>query len=433
MVFILTRWVGASLINEAKREGERAGVPVVGVPTANFIPEVLRKYGLLKEQDEEPKAQNQQPPKTRSSQVDATQQEKESEFAYVQACCEKAIEVIRSALSPGEKRSEEEILNILEAGMSLSREWCKKVMDELHAQGVLVNTVGATWKLRGEEDEYEEDLEEVPNRKVRSKGSRGELALLVAGLPEGPYATKAEIRREMLKYKEFMNLDGGEPSRAWLDLVLKEAEKLGILVTCPEKGWKVRHEEGFPLTFREEVSKELVVVEKAPKKKREKYVSLSELQEEGEENELEKGRKLVSRVRVTYGEDPPWEKEGREAARRIRRMVPIEYWDECAAREVCKRLKVEASWKDFLRLREYFDDLEWDFLAWETVKELPVKVLTPWLRKELEDMVLPCVGCGKQFLFSASEQEFMERKFGAIRPPRKCKVCRRAKKGGNLS
>ena len=43
-----------------------------------------------------------------------------------------------------------------------------------------------------------------------------------------------------------------------------------------------------------------------------------------------------------------------------------------------------------------------------------------------QDQTLTCVDCGRDFAFSASEQEFFrERGFD---PPKRCKDCRRAKK-----
>jgi CxxC-x17-CxxC domain-containing protein len=42
------------------------------------------------------------------------------------------------------------------------------------------------------------------------------------------------------------------------------------------------------------------------------------------------------------------------------------------------------------------------------------------------DKTLVCQDCGKEFVFSASEQEFFEKK--GFQPPKRCPDCRKAKK-----
>ena len=44
-----------------------------------------------------------------------------------------------------------------------------------------------------------------------------------------------------------------------------------------------------------------------------------------------------------------------------------------------------------------------------------------------EDKTLICADCGKEFVFTASEQEFYEEK-GFTNEPRRCPACRRARK-----
>lgn len=45
----------------------------------------------------------------------------------------------------------------------------------------------------------------------------------------------------------------------------------------------------------------------------------------------------------------------------------------------------------------------------------------------MEDKVLTCVDCGKEFVFTAAEQEFYAQK-GFDNEPKRCKDCRAAKK-----
>lgn len=45
-----------------------------------------------------------------------------------------------------------------------------------------------------------------------------------------------------------------------------------------------------------------------------------------------------------------------------------------------------------------------------------------------EDRTLVCAACGAEFLFSAGEQEFYEKK-GFVHSPKRCKKCRGAREG----
>lgn len=46
-----------------------------------------------------------------------------------------------------------------------------------------------------------------------------------------------------------------------------------------------------------------------------------------------------------------------------------------------------------------------------------------------EDKILVCKDCGKEFTFTAGEQEFYAEK-GLMNEPQRCKECRQAKKNG---
>ena len=47
-----------------------------------------------------------------------------------------------------------------------------------------------------------------------------------------------------------------------------------------------------------------------------------------------------------------------------------------------------------------------------------------------EDQTLVCEDCGKEFVFSAGEQEFYEAK-GFVNEPQRCKACRDARKAAS--
>lgn len=45
-----------------------------------------------------------------------------------------------------------------------------------------------------------------------------------------------------------------------------------------------------------------------------------------------------------------------------------------------------------------------------------------------QDKILTCVDCGKEFIFTAGEQEFFQQK-GFTNEPRRCKPCKAQRKG----
>jgi CxxC-x17-CxxC domain-containing protein len=49
-----------------------------------------------------------------------------------------------------------------------------------------------------------------------------------------------------------------------------------------------------------------------------------------------------------------------------------------------------------------------------------------------QDRILVCVECGKEFAFTAGEQEFFAQK-GFTNEPKRCKTCKAMKRGGGLT
>ena len=49
------------------------------------------------------------------------------------------------------------------------------------------------------------------------------------------------------------------------------------------------------------------------------------------------------------------------------------------------------------------------------------------MSKEYEDQTLTCTDCGREFNWSAGEQEFFQEK-GFVDPPKRCKDCRQSKR-----
>lgn len=355
----------------------------------------------------------------------------------------------------------------LEGGLGLPREDCKRLLPELHARGVMVNTVGTTWKMRGEEEEFEEDLVPAPKPQVevpkpvkeRKVGPKGRLLVLadkMSGLPEGPYDSKAAIHKEMMKYSDFLSVKGTEPSDAYVYLIWDRAVEYGLGEEKDEQLW-IKHNDKVQLTPRPGYKPPSGKQRKSPKRKAAKvevrvqappkpelhnvqpgtYINLTEMQKSvpptkapsvGAGGSEQLPARIVSLVRTAYGGEVPWLGDHTSSTRKLRKVIPIEHWNEAAARTIARKLKEGDSWRPYLSTREAFQSVEWDFLAWETIKNLPMHVLAPWFRDELKDMDLTCEACMARFVFLASEQDFLERKFGSVIPPRTCKMCRAKRK-----
>ena len=464
IVILLTRWVSSTQSKEARKIATQLGMPLAHAVTGNHIPSVLEKHKLISKHSAVEQTEPEQP-KAPAQETVTTDPDAMTTDDLWKIYGSTAISFIESLMAPGEKQDEATLLGLLTdpGGLAISRTSCKRILDELHSRWRLINTVGTTWKLLGSEEEYSEDLEPVvvtvpkpaavpkpeKERKLRKRGSKLDIVALMAGLPAGPYQPKARLYDETIKYDEFLKLDGSEPSRSYIDILRKAAIENGI-IEDKDGALTVKHDPAITLTPRagyKAVVKQRKKLGRRPKEKPvvaatvpetpqinydEKYISLQEFQHKkpAAPAVVDVPARNVSLLRAAYGGEIPWYGEHTATVRKLRSLVPIDCWNEMAARTVAKKLfpKESRSYRDFLAVCPLLEAKELDFLAWETIKDMPLHVLAPWLRDKPEDMKLSCKVCDKAFVFSVGEQLYLERQFGQVIPTRSCQSCRTARR-----
>lgn len=219
-VFVLTDYANHNIVEQVKKDSK---LPVIWLQRGwAAIKAELQKRSLLPPDTPEaapaaPAPQNSAPASTLGL----------SEAEIWKKFGEKMVEACRGALKMGDKVSEAELLEVISlAGPPV--EDCKLFLPKLQMLGVIAPTKNDLWRLASSEEEaYEdEDPEEAPlkappkTRRVavaedrsaseerlrRIPGTASLVTRLIAGLPFGPYRTKAAIHREMRKYKEFAGL-----------------------------------------------------------------------------------------------------------------------------------------------------------------------------------------------------------------------------------
>lgn len=466
IVILLTRWVSSTQSKEARKIATQLGMPLAHAVTGNHIPSVLEKHKLISKQAAVTQTEPEQS-KAPAQETVTTDPDSMTTDDLWKIYGSTAISFIEGLMAPGEKQDEATLLGLLmdPGGLAISKTSCKRILDEMHSRWRLINTVGTTWKLLGVEEEYSEDLEPVvvappkaeaapkpeKSRTNRKRGTMLDIVALIAGLPAGPYQPKARLHDEMMKYEEFMKLGGLEPSRSYSDILRKTAIEHG-LIEDKDGALTVKHDPAITLTpragykhvvkqhkkvGRPATKKPVAVVAPAPAAPNidysQKYISLTEFQHKKEVPVVaDIPARNVSLLREAYGGEIPWYGEHTATVRKLRSMVPIDCWNEMAARTVAKKLypKESRSYRDFLAVCPLLEAKELDFLAWETIKDMPLHVLAPWLRDKPEDMKLSCKVCDKAFVFGVGEQLYLERQFGQVIPPRSCQSCRTARRQG---
>lgn len=464
IVILLTRWVSSTQSKEARKIATQLNMPLAHAVTGNHIPSVLEKHKLISKQVSVAQTEREQP-KAPAQETVTTDPDSMTTDDLWKIYGSTAISFIESLMAPGEKQDEATLLGLLmdPGGLAISRASCKRILDELHSRWRLINTVGTTWKLLGTEEEYSEDLDpvavaspkvEAPEkpRTNRKRGTKLDIVALIAGLPAGPYQPKARLHDEMMKYEEFLKLGGVEPSRSYSDILRKSAIDHG-LIEDKDGALTVKHDPAIKLTPRAGYKSVIKQRKKrgrpgkvvAPKTEKvpepetpaidysQKYISLTEFQHKKEiPAVVDIPARNVSLLREAYGGEIPWYGEHTATVRKLRSLVPIDCWNEMASRTIAKKLhpKESRSYRDFLAVCPLLEAKELDFLAWETIKDMPLHVLAPWLRDKPEDMKLSCKVCDKAFVFGVGEQLYLERQFGQVIPPRSCQSCRTARRQG---
>ncbi len=401
----------------------------------------------------------------------------------------KAIEAVRGALKPGEKIHEDDLLALFsmpDVGVGLPKESAVHLLPELAVLGMIVNVKGKTWQVPNLDVDYDyktlepteshDDTEEVEPmleagvvaKAEKGRKDRAESTLhwveLLGGLNPGPYPTQRSIWLEALEHEDFSHPDGQPLGADYYWKIIPEAIEYGVVERLKEGSYVVRPDEKIKLTRR---GAKIAVPEpeEEPKKKgRKRSRSLPEVAAEVERELLEDEKTLQQQdkhladiqkedpkkkpvpksqsknpvviVRNHYGGTIPVLDRFTAATKNLKRMIPTRYWYEAAARTVGRITGV----KDHTQceeLRDGFDEVEWDRLAFDTLRQLPIETILPFLKDLPQDLHLQCVDCGTKFMFTVSEQEFIKRmvekgEFESYEVPKRCAECRKKARASRL-
>ncbi len=367
---------------------------------------------------------------------------------------QKAIDTLKSALKPGEKVTEDDLLAIfsIDGGVGLPPKDALELLPELSIRGIIANSKGRTWKLVDhntivdgveipeEEDHHEEvksvladvptppvvekkkrDREDLPQRKIVSTNRHSTVytTSLFGGLPDRAYPTMASLWREALRYKEFSFPNGKPYAVTYYWNIIPKAIKAGK-VFLDKDGYRVIHDASVKLTLIDnappsEDPKERKLVEHAPVFKNVTKKPQTPKDIVKAINESFEGGSIPTIDRYTM------------ATRFLKKLMPERYWNALACQYIARIVNI-GHHDNALALKDEFSKMEWDRLAYGVIAKLPVEILVPFMKDEPKDEELTCVECMDKFLFTVQEWKFYQDKFGDEATfPKRCPKCRKQK------
>jgi len=451
VVIVLRKLASKSNFKDAEEASKF--LPVVMADTENYVEQELRQKGLLKSETK----------KTESSTEPATTKpaEPSSETKLgltAEELCEKyftpAVRFVEGVINSGERIDEADLIDSMSSLIGLPEEDCKQLLPQLASKGLIVNTVGTTWKrVGGGGVEYElDENDKVEAPKKRKDNIRQLLVSKVRGLHPGPYASLYSIGTEMEKYKDFFRQDGKPATSSYHLIIAQDAFTAGLIEKKVEDGkdrFYVNNDPSVDLTLVElpkqeappeppKTKQEKRLIEAIQSKKEVHFPELEKLA--GKAAHLWELRKTASKeeepkkvdlknpeaVRALFKIEMPALLPGQ--VKLIRSLLPNRHWEEAAVKALQKRLvRVKSPLKNLPR--ELFSNDEWDSLAWETLSGLPMGVVAATFRELYEDRECLCSECNLTFVFTRGEQEHFFRTFeGEVTAPRRCPSCRKARR-----
>lgn len=481
VVVIVTRWVSHSMFEKARAFAKSRSISVLQAHTGNYIiPELVKfsylpaeaanRNGKKKENPvpEPPKEEPAQPPAPEPTPESVTvEQVGLTPEAVWEMYGSKAIAIVKSTLKPGDKVHEDDLLHLFsipDGGVGLPKESAVHLLPELAVLGLIENTKGKTWQIPNLDVEFDyrtgesaisetteeaEDVEvepvlaeEVSKKVKKSRRDRAESQLvwveLLGGLNPGPYPTRKSIWVEALEHEEFSKPDGQPLMGDYYWQIIPLAIEYGVVEALKDGSYVVVPDAKVKLTRRgssdpvvpepeEEVKKEL------PKKQEAKK---PEPKKEGPKPIKTKSANPAVQVRNHYGGTIPVLDRYTAPTKTLKRMIPGRYWDEAGARTVARICGVK-DYNQCMELQDVFDDAEWDRLAFDTLRQLPIETIIPFLKEIPSDYDLTCIDCGKKFLFTVSEQEFIKKmvdkgEFDTYEIPKRCAECRKKARASRL-
>jgi hypothetical protein len=393
----------------------------------------------------------------------------------------KAVHVIKAALKPGDKVHEDDLLELMSMpdGVGVPKADAVHLLSELQAIGAVVNVKGKTWKVPNLDVDYdyktgEEDASEEPGPKeddqeealpvlalekkpkvTRSKDGRAESKIiwieLLGGIHPGPYRSQQALWDEALEHVEFSKKDGQPLSREYYWQLIPDAIGYGVVERLSDGSYAVQPDEKIKLTRRDgrqtgggrktdkngpsesgggqpDTKKEAEGDLKTGHGSMPPSSTVPKQENKPAKKPGPKPGDPVKQVKAHYGGSIPTLDRYTVPTRTLKRMVPENDWSELASRQIGKITGVQ-NWRDLAFLKTSFDASEWDRLACDMLRTLPIEVIMPFLKEVPQDYELHCVECGSKFMFTVSEQEFTKRmvsegKFETFEIPKRCASCR---------
>jgi hypothetical protein len=442
VVIVLSDYVGKLNASHGRDLARARGVPFVECSSENYVRPRLLEMKLIV--DEEKKQQTEHAPA-------AVEQNHETSIGLthdqVLQYLPQARKSVEELLAPGAIVDETLFMPVLAEYVGLPIDIIKSLLiPELIACGLIANTVGTTWRRMtgaGVEYRYMKGGPEAPKPRSTLKAA---MFRNIQGLHPGPYRSKYAIAKEMEKYKEFAKQDGTTPTTNYLQRIVWEAQENEVVSEKDGQFFIKQEEEGVKLTLiqKPEMKKEEPPAEKPkPEPATEvkvggttipsSFVSLSSLKvatlapvtPTAALAALPASQTAVERpIGSIVLDDVPLQLP------MLKKMMPEKFWDEASSRALTARL-LEAGQGGRSLAKGSFSVQEWDALAWETLKKLPLANIIPILMPEkYQDMRVICQDCGKTFVFTAAKQEEHFRRWGEVKPYRTCYQCSAARKAG---
>lgn len=491
VVVIITRWVSHSMFDKARTFAKGLGIPLLQAHTGNYVIHELVKGKHLPEDATSKNGKKKPEPAPEPAKPEPDPEPvKEPEPVTVQQTGlkpdevwelygSKAIETVKGALKPGEKIHENDLIELFsmpDGGVGLPKESAVHLLPELAVLGLIINVKGKTWLVPNLDIDYDyktlepaeaqpeadhEEVEpmlagEVSEKIEKGRKDRAESKLkwveLLGGLHPGPYASQKAIWEEALKYSEFSRGDNGQPLvMEYYWHIIPIAIEYGVVERLRDGSYVVVPDEKVKLTLRD-ASVQVPEEDEKRDKRRKKRVVVEEPVEEpvAEEPEPEpepvketpkrkpktESSNPVVIVRNHYGGTIPVLDRFAASTKTLKRLIPTRYWYEAAAQTIARITKVRDR-EQCEALRESFDEVEWDRLAFDTIRQLPIETILPFLKEMPQDMHLQCVDCGSKFMFTVSEQEFIKRmvekgEFESYEVPKRCAECRKKARASRL-
>ena len=294
----------------------------------------------------------------------------------------------------------------------------------------------------------------------------------MSGLPAGPYRNYGDLWREVIKYEEFKKPDGtyGTDAQLWhwlpkaIEFGLAKKEEDGqisiihddkVTLTqialpdyvdkhekgtllfrgCPRHG---RHylddrrnptkcencDSALTLLCDDEGCKLCPECEVCKEERKKKGEADRKIEKEKQAKKAKTDEEVVRAIEANYDGHIPVLDKYAIPIRALKKMIPSLYWDSMACQTVAKIVNI-GHHDNAQKFKDKLGKLEWDRLAYETIRNLPIETIAPFLKDEQKDIELKCVECLGKFTFTVGEQKFFEGKFDEVNVPKRCPDCRK--------